>query len=251
MRDLQYNLRAERPSAPGSLDVLDPEWDQSTSDEGRQDGGLRGWLHVMGVHIAMFNAFGYAMNCLESRSHYAERWAQSPSRFIWIVVAHLVGIFIGMCVGHGPPSQSFRRVYTVATLARLIAAILGYYSQNVATFFLLQGIIVGVSNVLISCYAVELISPHFCKTKHMAIGLALAGAPTGGALLPLVVQRLAPRIGFPWTHNVVVIISAVTMLCANLLLRPVPRQPKDGDIQVGRDLTATEFPFGFVAFKLG
>lgn len=59
----------------------------------------------------------------------------------------------------------------------------------------------------------------FCKRRALATGLACTAGGLGGIGFSLIIQHLAPRIGFPWAMRVVALISLVLLLVANVFLR--------------------------------
>lgn len=111
----------------------------------------------------------------------------------------------------------------------------GIFLSSIATHYwhlvILQGILQGVGNGMLFCPAVAILSTYFRKKRSIAIALAGCGVATGGLILPVIVQQLSPKVGFPWTLRVIGLVCLFNSVVANILSRPRtrtndPNQPK-------------------------
>jgi predicted MFS family arabinose efflux permease len=59
----------------------------------------------------------------------------------------------------------------------------------------------------------------FCKRRALATGIACTAGGLGGIAFSLIIQYLAPRIGFPWAMRAIAFISTVLLALANVFLR--------------------------------
>ena len=58
----------------------------------------------------------------------------------------------------------------------------------------------------------------FRKKRAIAGGLAIAGSSLGGVIFPLMVVRLIPKIGFPWTMRVCAFMILGLLLITNITI---------------------------------
>lgn len=77
----------------------------------------------------------------------------------------------------------------------------------------------GLSASLLFNPALSAVGHWFCKRRALATGIACTAGGLGGVAFPLIIQYLAPRIGFPWAIRVIALISAVHLAVATLTLR--------------------------------
>ncbi|CAD0094615.1 unnamed protein product [Aureobasidium mustum] len=67
----------------------------------------------------------------------------------------------------------------------------------------------------------------FFKKRAAAFGIMAAGSSTGGAIFPIMVNKLIPRIGFGWTMRVCGFLVLALMLVANATVKSrLPPRPK-------------------------
>ena len=80
-------------------------------------------------------------------------------------------------------------------------------------------------------YAV--VSQWFCLHRSVALGIAGAGASVGGAVTPILLQRLIPVVGFRWAIRILalMVLVCLTVSCALLKTRlPLKRKVRAKDI---------------------
>jgi MFS family permease len=108
--------------------------------------------------------------------------------------------------------------------------VLGLFMASLSTqywqLFLAQGVCVGLGNGFLFCPAVSLLSTYFTTKRGLAIAIGAAGTGTGGMVFPAMVQRLLPRIGFPWTMRALgfIQLSCLILCCIGMRPRVPPRR---------------------------
>src|SRR6185437_15224651 len=58
----------------------------------------------------------------------------------------------------------------------------------------------GCSMIFYPCMSAT--STWFFKRRALALGIVASGSSIGGVILPIMVQRLIPEVGFPWTMRI-------------------------------------------------
>ncbi|KAG0641641.1 hypothetical protein HOY80DRAFT_1038554 [Tuber brumale] len=187
------------------------------------DDGLVVLSQVLGVHLTMFNIIGYANSWPETQPYFAETLGQSLSKISVVVYVQIFGLIMGMffCPTLTNP-RDFRYLYGMGTLLLIIGITTASSSATYWRLFFSQGVCVGIANALLCCYAAAMILTYFNNRKFLALGFALAGGPTGGTVISLVIRRMMERVGFAWAMGAVGFISAGTLLYANWTLRTEP-----------------------------
>jgi predicted MFS family arabinose efflux permease len=82
------------------------------------------------------------------------------------------------------------------------------------------------SNMTANCQSlvftpsVTLLAQYFQKKRGLAIGIAAAGAASGGMVYPAIVETCLYHIGFPWTVRIMGFVMLVTQALCVLGLKP-------------------------------
>ena len=71
------------------------------------------------------------------------------------------------------------------------------------------------------------VSTWFFHHRALAFGVMASGSSLGGVIFPILVQRLIPRIGFPWSMRVAAFLILGLLIIANLTVKSrLPPSPK-------------------------
>ena len=93
--------------------------------------------------------------------------------------------------------------------------------------------------------AITCLSTWFFKKRATAFGIVASGSSIGGVIFPIMIARLIPRVGFPWTMRIAAFIILGLAVVVNLTVKSrLPPQP--------RPVSILEFlvPFKEPAFAL-
>lgn len=104
-------------------------------------------------------------------------------------------------------------------------------SHEYYQFFLAQGIVsaFGSSAVFNACMT-SVVSWWF-KKRAMAFGVMVSGSSLGGVVLPIMMDHLIPRIGFPWTMRAVAfLLLGLLVICCLTVKSRLPPRPKPLDV---------------------
>lgn len=168
------------------------------------DGGLTAWTQAIVGHLVVFNTWGYINSFGVFQTYYVSELGFPPSNVSWIgSIQIFLLFFIGTFSGRATDYGLFRVTVIVGSLFHL----LGIFMTSLATKYwqlvLAQGICGGLGNGLVFCPALAVLSTYFTKKRSVAIAIAASGSSTGGLIYPIIVQRLLPKIGFPWTVRII------------------------------------------------
>ncbi|KAL9019475.1 MAG: hypothetical protein Q9185_003267 [Variospora sp. 1 TL-2023] len=184
------------------------------------DGGLDAWLAVSGAFccIGVFQAY-YQANQLSEYSPSTVSWI--PSLTVFFMFAG--GPFWGKVYdNHGP-----RNLLLVGSFLHVFGLMMASLSHEYYQFILSQGVCSPIGASLIFYPAMSSTGTWFFKRRALAFGIMAAGSSLGGVILPIMVNRIIDRSGFPWAMRSVAFLLLGLLLYANLTVRSrLPPSPK-------------------------
>lgn len=220
-------VRTEQPNGSGFLErVLSRTVSRVSVDPGPPpDGGLAAWMQAMMGHLIVFNTWGYVISFGVFQTYYVTALGHPPSDISWVgSVQIFLLFFVGTFSGRATDYGLFRPTFIVGSFFQLLGVFMTSLSTKYWQLFLAQGVCTGLGNGLIFCPALAILSTYFSKKRALAIGIAASGSATGGVVFPAIVERLLPRIGFPWTVRVLgfvmLFVQAITLTFTKPRLPP-------------------------------
>ncbi|KAJ7926158.1 major facilitator superfamily domain-containing protein [Mycena leptocephala] len=186
------------------------------------DGGLRAWLIVLGASFSTFSSFGYVNSWGVFQAYYQLHLLKdsSSSAISWIGSVQLALTFgIAILIGRLFDNGWFALPAACASIALVALTILTGECTEYWHFLLCQGFAVGIASGVIFGPTLAIVSHWFKRRRSTALGIVAAGASVGGLIIPILVQKLIPRIGFRWTTRVVALMLFFTTGIMNLCLR--------------------------------
>lgn len=78
--------------------------------------------------------------------------------------------------------------------------------------------------------AIGSIAHFFYRRRAATTGLATTGGSAGGIIIPLMLQRLFPEVGFQWATRVLAFLFLFLLCIANLLIRSRLQPSKDSQV---------------------
>lgn len=186
---------------------------------------------VLGGHLVVFLCWGFINSFGLFQTYYAAESSinASPSNIAWI---GSLQIFLLMFVGAYSGSASESGYFRITTLLGSFLFIFGVFMTSICDKFwqllLTHGICVGIGNGLLFIPTVSVVATYFSpRRKSLAIGIVLCGTGTGGIVIPEMISRLLPIIGFGWSVRAFGLIALVLCAVSQCLLRKrLP--PKEG-----------------------
>ncbi|KAL6856398.1 major facilitator superfamily domain-containing protein [Trichoderma novae-zelandiae] len=222
-----------------------PSPDEKLSDsQSFPDGGLQAWLVVLGAFFGLFVSFGWT-NCVGVFQEYYEVHqlaSLSPSTVSWIPAVSMftiffAGPFVGQLFDHFGPRILLLLGATVHVFGIMMASISSEYYQ----FLLSQSICSPIGAAMILYPSFSCITTWFQRKRALAMGIATSGSSLGGVLMPIMVNRLIPTIGFGWTMRACAFLMLGLLIIANLTVRSRLR-PQPKSFGIGAFFTAFKDP---------
>ncbi|KAJ7881820.1 major facilitator superfamily domain-containing protein [Mycena olivaceomarginata] len=187
------------------------------------DGGLRAWLIVLGAFFSTFSTFGYVnswgqvfqtyyqLTLLKDSSSSAISWIGS----VQIALTFGVAVWMGRLFDNG----WFALPAACASVALVALTVLTGQCTEFWQFLLCQGFAIGIASGVIFGPTLAIVSHWFKRRRSTALGIVAAGSSVGGLIIPILVQRLIPQIGFPWTTRVLALLLLFTTGILNVCLK--------------------------------
>ncbi|KAI0516960.1 major facilitator superfamily domain-containing protein [Xylaria bambusicola] len=195
------------------------------------DGGLKAWTQAGMGFFVLFSTWGYANSFGAFQTYYTQTLPEPPSTISWIGgIQVLLSLVTGLVSGRLLDAGFFMPVFFVGIVVQLLGIFLMSISTKFWQLFLTQGVISGLGAGIYFTPAVSLVSTYFDKRRGLAVGIATAGNSLGGAVYPLIVRELIPKVGFAWTTRVIGFLNLGLLSLAFAFMRPRLPPRKSGPI---------------------
>ncbi|KAI8989624.1 major facilitator superfamily domain-containing protein [Trametes punicea] len=197
------------------------------------DGGKEAWTVVVGSCLALVASAGM-INAYGTFQDYYEKsllWNSSASSisFIGSLQTFLL-YFLGPLVGRIFDAYGSTVLIPLGSAICVLALMMVSLAQEnqVYQVFLSHGVLFGIGISLLFNPSIAVLGHWFRHRRALAIGLTTGGSALGGVLLPIILGRLMPTLGFGWAVRVVAFILAGCLVVACLTIRT--RLPLSRDI---------------------
>ncbi|KAI3391296.1 hypothetical protein diail_7627 [Diaporthe ilicicola] len=186
------------------------------------EGGLHGWLAVVGSFCAMLSVFGIINSSAVFESYFSTHQLanHSASQIGWIFSIYLFCVFfVGIQVG--PIFDRYGARWLVATgsllivLSLMLLGLCKEYYQILLTYSVMGGL----GGALLNSPAYGTIAHFFNARRGFATGIATTAGGIGGIVFPIMLQKLLPRLGFAWSTRILGFILLAVAVPSNLWVR--------------------------------
>jgi MFS family permease len=177
--------------------------------------------------LVVFNTWGFINSFGVFQTYYVTALNREPSVISWIGSMQVFLLFfIGTFTGRLTDAGYFRPVIIAGAVTVVFGLFMASLSTQYWQLFLAQGVCVGIGNGFLFCPAVSLLSTYFSKKRGLALAIGASGTGTGAMVFPAMVQRLLPRIGFPWTMRALgfIQLGCLAICCIGMRPRVPPRR---------------------------
>lgn len=213
---------------PGAAPAAGPQPGSGFHPSDFPDGGLQAWLVVFGGWCALFATFGF-VSCIGVFQAYYETGplaSYSTSTISWITATEVWAmIFFGLIFGRVFDVYGPRWLLAIGTVVYIFGLMMTSLATQYYQFFLAQSICAGIASS--ACFNASMTSvvSWFFRRRAAAFGIMVSGSSLGGFVMPIMIEKLIPKIGFGWTMRVVAFIFLGLLLisCATIKNRLPPR----------------------------
>ncbi|KIX94748.1 uncharacterized protein Z520_09438 [Fonsecaea multimorphosa CBS 102226] len=205
------------------------------------DVGLQPWLQVIAGHFLMFNSWGlvvsfgsfqtyYTTPIAHSNSYPLQSASKNASAIAWIGSIQTTLLLVGGALGGKYfDAGYFRQMLILGTFLVVFGTLMTSLVKEYYQAVLAQGVCVGLGMGMLLVPSVALPSTWFSKRRGLAIGIVSSGASLGGIVIPIGLRHSISSVGFGWAVRILALISLVTLLVSNLLIRQrLPPRPRKG-----------------------
>lgn len=223
--DLERNDAVPKTQAPAA---------GGTSPADFPDGGFQAWLVVLGSWCCLFVSFGW-INCVGVFQEYYQEHllaSYSSSTIAWIPSLEIFMMFFGGPIS-GKIFDSYGPRYML--LGGSLLHVFGLMMVSLCTeyyqFLLAQGVCSAIGASAVFYSALSSTGTWFFKKRATSFGIIASGSSMGGVIFPIMVQKLIPKIGFPWTMRAAAFIILGLLIVANLTVKSrLTHTPKRVDL---------------------
>ncbi|KAJ7628344.1 MFS general substrate transporter [Roridomyces roridus] len=223
----------------------------NSSTQAFPEGGLAGWLTVLGSAMILFSTFGVSLSFGVLEDYYTRNFLNNstPATVSWIGSMQLFLDFsMGLPAGKWFDDGHFRLLMRSGTGLFIFSFFMLSICEanHFYQVFLSQGVGMGVGIGLLFVPAVSLPSHYFRARRSLVMGMVFAGSSLGGVVFPIILNHLINGpVGFAWGIRIVAFITAILLIIGNLLTRPrLPtrkeRAPEDNAVL---QLILRDFPY--------
>ena len=135
-----------------------------------------------------------------------------------------IGTFSGVALDVG----YFRWVMAIGAILLLLGIFMTSLATSYYQLFLAHGVCVGIANGCLFVPTLAVVTSYFTTRRGVAIGLMASGSATGGILLPAIILKALPQLGFAVTIRILGCVVALLLCVAGCLMRPriTPREAR-------------------------
>ncbi|KAF5381427.1 hypothetical protein D9757_009053 [Collybiopsis confluens] len=210
------------------------------------EGGLQGWLTVLGGFLTLFCAAGTMQSFGVYENYYTLNTLSDhvPSDIAWI--GSLQGFLLfggGFFSGHLFDKGYFRHLLTGGSILFVFSSFMlslakpHHYYQN----FLSQGLGMGIGMGMVFMPSISIASHYFRRKRALAMGIILSGGSLGAAIYPIMLNHLFPKVGFGWAVRAQSFLYLGLLIISNLMMKT--RLPAGGKKTIDLKGILTDVPY--------
>jgi MFS family permease len=144
----------------------------------------------------------------------------SPSAVSWISsMETFCMFFFGPVVGKLYDNYGPRWLLLAGSFMHVFGLMMTSLSTEYYQFFLAQSVLSAVGASAIFYCAMSSVGTWFFKYRATAFGVMASGSSLGGVVLPIMVTKLIPQIGFPWAMRSVAFTFLGLLIIANSTIK--------------------------------
>ncbi|KIK55203.1 hypothetical protein GYMLUDRAFT_47953 [Collybiopsis luxurians FD-317 M1] len=210
------------------------------------EGGLQGWLTVLGGFLTLFCAAGTMQSFGVYENYYTLNTLSDhvPSDIAWI--GSLQGFLLfggGFFSGQLFDKGYFRHLLSGGSFLFVFSSFMlslaqpHHYYQN----FLAQGLGMGIGMGMVFMPSISIASHYFRQKRALAMGIILSGGSLGAAIYPIMLNHLFPKVGFAWAVRAQSFLFLGLLIISNLIMKT--RLPAGGKKVIDLKGIVTDVPY--------
>ncbi|KAM5448730.1 hypothetical protein MaudCBS49596_005237 [Microsporum audouinii] len=194
------------------------------------DGGLEAWLVVFGGWCALFCTFGL-INCVGVFQEYYlshQLKTYDASAVSWITSAQVFFmVFCGVVWGRVFDNYGSKWLLWGGTITYIFGLMMTSLSTKYYQFFLAQSVVSSIGSSAVFNCSMSCIASWFSRRQAAAFGIIASGSSVAGVVLPIMMDKLNDRIGFPWMIRSISFMFLGLLVTACLTVKPrLPPRPR-------------------------
>ncbi|RDW63804.1 hypothetical protein BP6252_11349 [Coleophoma cylindrospora] len=186
------------------------------------DGGLTAWAVCAGAWCCLFASFGWITCIGVFQTYYQEHQLKnySPSEVAWIpsveiFIMQMGAPFCGKVFdGYGP-----RYLLLFGTVVHVFGIMMASLGKTYYQIFLAQSVCSAMGAACLFYGGMNSVMTWFFKRRALASGIAASGSSLGGVIMPIMINKLLPQIGFGWTMRAIAFMFLGLLIFANITVK--------------------------------
>jgi len=136
-----------------------------------------------------------------------------------------------------------RGLLAVGSVFHVLGLMMTSLSTKYYQFLLAQGVCSALGASAVFFAAMSSTGTWFFKKRATSFGIIASGSSLGGVIFPIMVSKLIPKIGYPWTMRAAAFMILGMLIIANLTVksRLTPRRKKVDPMEFMRPLKEPAF----------
>ena len=166
-----------------------------------------------------------------AQTYYTINLDEPASSISWIGTVQIwLTFFVGAFSGRLLDAGYYVPTLIVGAIIQLLGIFMMSLSKTYWQLMLTQGIMTGLGGGIYFTPSLGIVASYFDKHRAFALGLATVGNATGGAIYPILVRELLPRLGFAWTTRCIGFFNLGLLALVIAFMRPRLPPRKSGPI---------------------
>jgi MFS family permease len=133
----------------------------------------------------------------------------------------------------------------IGSFMHVFGIMMASISHEYYQFFLTQSVVSAIGCSFLFFPTLAAVGQWWAKHRALALGIVVSGSSIGGVVLPIMVERLIPRIGFGWAMRSVAFLFLGLLVVGNVCVKARLPPAKRG-FKIGEFIA----PFSEVPFSL-
>ncbi|CAK7241741.1 MAG: hypothetical protein STHCBS139747_003210 [Sporothrix thermara] len=210
------------------------------------EGGFEAWLVVFGGWCGLFCTFGL-VNCIGvfERYYYVGGPLSSYSQgtVSWILSVEVFFMTLGNVIfGRIYDSYGPRWLLILGTIVYVFGLMMTSLSTQYYQFFLAQGVCSSLGSSAVFNACMSSVVSWFSRRRAAAFGIMVSDSSLGGVILPIMLDKLITRVGFPWAMRAMAFMMLGLLIIACLTVHSrLPPRPRAQQQQQQQHFSLREY----------